>query len=75
MFATKARPQSYRAIKPEPVSGATMTVDEAGLFNRTVRDHVGNDKPTFATCQAAAKDLITKLPNLFEQNCYKVLVQ
>ncbi|KAJ6597265.1 hypothetical protein DFH09DRAFT_904386 [Mycena vulgaris] len=74
MFATKARPESYRAIKPETISGATMTVEEAGLFNRTVRDHVDTD-PTFAKCQEAAKEVILKLPNLFEQSSYKVLVQ
>lgn len=26
MFATKARPESYRAIKPDTISGVTMTV-------------------------------------------------
>jgi hypothetical protein len=75
MFATKARPESYRAIKPEAISGATMTVDQAGLFNRTVREHVKNENPTFATCQEAAKDVISKLPDLFQQISYKVLVQ
>lgn len=75
MFATKARPESYRAIKPEAISGASMTVDEAGLFNRSVRAHVENDNPTFPACQEAAKEVISKLPNLFEEKCYKVLVQ
>ncbi|KAJ6618788.1 hypothetical protein B0H10DRAFT_1214281 [Mycena sp. CBHHK59/15] len=74
MFATKARPHSYRAIKPDAISGATMTADDAGLFNTTVRKHVDNEKPTFAACQEAAKEVILQLPHLFEQNCYKVLV-
>ncbi|KAJ7137683.1 hypothetical protein C8R44DRAFT_765939 [Mycena epipterygia] len=73
MFATKARPESYRAIKPEAISGASMTRDEAGLLNRTVREHVDNANPTFAGCQEAAKELIIKLPNLFEENHYKIL--
>ncbi|KAJ7438481.1 hypothetical protein FB451DRAFT_956035, partial [Mycena latifolia] len=65
MFATKARPKSYRAIKPDTISAASMSVEEAGIFNKTVKEHVPYDKPTFAACQEAAKEIITKLPDLF----------
>ncbi|KAJ7286188.1 hypothetical protein C8J57DRAFT_1216413 [Mycena rebaudengoi] len=74
MFASKARPNAYRAIKPDTISGATMTADQAGLFNRTVREHIDRANLTFAACQAAAKDVILKLPDLFEQSCYKAIV-
>ncbi|KAJ6453456.1 hypothetical protein C8R47DRAFT_997662, partial [Mycena vitilis] len=39
MFATKARPESYRALKPETISGASMTIEQAWLFSSTVRAH------------------------------------
>ncbi|KAJ7481256.1 hypothetical protein B0H11DRAFT_2024850 [Mycena galericulata] len=90
MFATKARPESYRAIKPDTISGASMTADEAGLFNGTVKQRtesrylretelswyvdVDNSNPTFPACQEAAKAVISKLPHLFEEKSYKVLV-
>ncbi|KAJ7721569.1 hypothetical protein DFH07DRAFT_857787 [Mycena maculata] len=75
MFATKARPKSYRAIKPDTMSDATMTVDEAGLFNGSVRLHVEKGtEPTFPKCQEAAKEVMSKLPHLFDEKSYKVLV-
>ncbi|KAJ6531321.1 hypothetical protein B0H19DRAFT_475950 [Mycena capillaripes] len=75
MFATKARPESYRALKPETISGASMTLEQAYTFSRCVKEHLTTpENPTFPQCQEAAKDIILKLPELFEQNCYKVLV-
>ncbi|KAJ7085746.1 hypothetical protein B0H15DRAFT_846220 [Mycena belliarum] len=61
MFATKARPQSHRAIKADTISGASMTNDEAGILNRAMRDHVPNDKLNFAACQEAAKEISSNL--------------
>ncbi|KAJ7783164.1 hypothetical protein B0H16DRAFT_1447328 [Mycena metata] len=73
MFATKARPESYRAFKPDTISGATMTADQGGAFNGCVKMHVDPLNPTFATCQEAAKEVMAKLPELFgEKLCYKV---
>jgi len=75
MFATKARPTSYRALKPDTISGATMTADQGGLFNGCIKMHVDPLNPSFATCQEAAKEVMAKLPELFgEKLCYKVLV-
>ncbi|KAJ7096476.1 hypothetical protein C8R43DRAFT_263365 [Mycena crocata] len=74
MFATKSRPESYRAIKPDAISGATISVEEAGIINRTVGKHVDADKPDFPSCQAAAKEIMAELPYIFEEKCFKVLV-
>ncbi|KAJ7632931.1 hypothetical protein FB45DRAFT_913916 [Roridomyces roridus] len=71
MFASKARPQGYRAIKPDTISGASMTAEEGGLFNHCVGQHVTNSNPTFPECQEAAKEIMAKAPQHFDENTYK----